>query len=294
MKKSRLLCAVCACCISVFTSTSQAVSITNGSLYVDISATTGAIDTLTFGGSDWYNPGTPVSDWGMQSSTNTGSFAINTTTGTANIPISSVSESGGIVTVQGVYTAASGDSITIDRSYEIIAGYDSLLVTTTLSKSTFSNPGDIRLFETFDPDMGVNQGAGFSTFMDVKSLGGFDVAEAWITSTPLAVVMGTADVLASGGPFSISTGGDVNSLFSSPVDADGDFVDSGMHLGFEDNMDAPTSTVTFAYIQAYGTTLADAEGEFLGSAGIVPVPAAVWLFGSGLLGMIGIARRKKA
>jgi hypothetical protein len=26
----------------------------------------------------------------------------------------------------------------------------------------------------------------------------------------------------------------------------------------------------------------------------VPVPAAVWLFGSGLLGLIGIARRKKA
>ena len=26
----------------------------------------------------------------------------------------------------------------------------------------------------------------------------------------------------------------------------------------------------------------------------VPVPAAVWLFGSGLIGLIGIARRKKA
>ena len=29
------------------------------------------------------------------------------------------------------------------------------------------------------------------------------------------------------------------------------------------------------------------------SASVVPVPAAVWLFGSGLLGLIGIARRKK-
>ena len=27
---------------------------------------------------------------------------------------------------------------------------------------------------------------------------------------------------------------------------------------------------------------------------VVPVPAAVWLFGTGLLGLIGIARRKKA
>jgi hypothetical protein len=31
-----------------------------------------------------------------------------------------------------------------------------------------------------------------------------------------------------------------------------------------------------------------------GTVSAIPVPAAVWLFGSGLLGMIGIARRKKA
>jgi hypothetical protein len=45
------------------------------------------------------------------------------------------------------------------------------------------------------------------------------------------------------------------------------------------------------------------DGEFnlisgfvdsFGSAEAVPVPAAVWLFGSGLLGLIGIARRKQA
>ena len=27
---------------------------------------------------------------------------------------------------------------------------------------------------------------------------------------------------------------------------------------------------------------------------VVPVPAAVWLFGSGLIGLVGVARRKKA
>ena len=27
---------------------------------------------------------------------------------------------------------------------------------------------------------------------------------------------------------------------------------------------------------------------------VVPVPAAVWLFGSGLLGLVGVARRKKS
>ena len=29
-------------------------------------------------------------------------------------------------------------------------------------------------------------------------------------------------------------------------------------------------------------------------AAVVPIPAAVWLFGSGLLGLVGVARRKKA
>ncbi len=31
-----------------------------------------------------------------------------------------------------------------------------------------------------------------------------------------------------------------------------------------------------------------------GTMTVVPVPAAVWLFGSGLLGLVGVARRKKA
>jgi serine-aspartate repeat-containing protein C/D/E len=39
----------------------------------------------------------------------------------------------------------------------------------------------------------------------------------------------------------------------------------------------------------------DFAGEAKGTLGeLVPIPSAVWLFGSGLLGLVGIARRKKA
>ena len=36
------------------------------------------------------------------------------------------------------------------------------------------------------------------------------------------------------------------------------------------------------------------NATFGGTATVVPVPAAVWLLGSGLLGLVGVARRKKA
>ena len=35
-------------------------------------------------------------------------------------------------------------------------------------------------------------------------------------------------------------------------------------------------------------------GEIRGQVQVVPIPAALWLFGTGLLGLIGISRRKKA
>ena len=46
------------------------------------------------------------------------------------------------------------------------------------------------------------------------------------------------------------------------------------------------------YINIHSTS--DPSGEIRGQVGVVPVPPALWLFGSGLLGLVGMARRKKA
>ena len=44
---------------------------------------------------------------------------------------------------------------------------------------------------------------------------------------------------------------------------------------------------------ANSITIGFADGSFLAiDVRVVPVPAAVWLFGSGLIGLIGVARRK--
>lgn len=41
-------------------------------------------------------------------------------------------------------------------------------------------------------------------------------------------------------------------------------------------------------------SLTDTDFAFLIETTVIPIPAAVWLFGSGLLGLVGMARRKKA
>lgn len=51
----------------------------------------------------------------------------------------------------------------------------------------------------------------------------------------------------------------------------------------------PGNTQTFAALK-----FAQGPGDDSAFGAVVPVPAAVWLFGSGLLGLIGIARRKQS
>ena len=56
----------------------------------------------------------------------------------------------------------------------------------------------------------------------------------------------------------------------------------------------PTTGVGTSILDYSGSGLVDGYGAaFITEAALVPIPAAVWLFGSGLLGLVGIARRKK-
>ena len=55
----------------------------------------------------------------------------------------------------------------------------------------------------------------------------------------------------------------------------------------EDNISTHDTFIDNAALPSYG-------GSFLVRVSAVPIPSAVWLFGSGLLGLVGMARRKKA
>jgi hypothetical protein len=70
--------------------------------------------------------------------------------------------------------------------------------------------------------------------------------------------------------------------------------------GTPDNVDPRITWNSYAYCLTTTLTSCDnlvgTERTWMANFDIapVPIPAAVWLFGSGLLGLVGIARRKKA
>jgi len=258
------------------------VALTNHSLTVGIRTDNGAINGVTFGGSDYYNPGIPVSNWGLQSGTATSSFVLNTTTGGAgqSVTVASVGES---VIVTGTYTGGGAD-VDFTRTYALVPDRDVLRIS-----MVFVNYGadlTLSLFDTLDPDQGVDQGHGNETYNDVfllsTQLGTARVGRA-AESGGLSVVMGSRHpsvAVASGSPFRISTGSLLNGFFSAPHDGDGAFADEGTHVGLRAFL-ASGSSIMFTYDQAYGPTPEKARDEFL--AANIPAP------GAGLLGLIGLA-----
>ena len=69
-----------------------------------------------------------------------------------------------------------------------------------------------------------------------------------------------------------------------------DFGDTDLAMGFDLGIGYQSrSHKIFDSWYAWGVQSGD-----VANASVVPVPAAVWLFGSGLIGLVGFARRKKA
>jgi hypothetical protein len=77
---------------------------------------------------------------------------------------------------------------------------------------------------------------------------------------------------------------------------DGVFIDGLLGWTFVGVIDETGfSTVEILELQGKDSNQHHIWGDsFTVATSVVPVPAAVWLFGSGLLGLVGIARRKKA
>jgi hypothetical protein len=275
-------------------------TITNGTLTVDIRTDNGAIDLVRFpgpSGSDFYNPGLPVSNFGLQVGSNTGTFSLNTVTGGTGIPVS-VSSTPTSVTVTGTF-----NGVNFSRVYTLVPGLNVLRATTT-----YSNPGasavSLSSFDTFDPDQGVGQGAGNATTNDVLNLptgsGNATVAQASSTGTPpLTVVAGevipgtTAGFGAGTSPFGLGifNGSQLNQFFSTPFDPNGTTADIGFAVGNQFTVGAGQS-LTLNFDQAFGLNPTDAQQQFELAN---PEPTSMVVFGAIAVGGVfyGWRRNKR-
>jgi hypothetical protein len=142
-------------------------------------------------------------------------------------------------------------------------------------------------------NIGANYGLG-----TIQTIGnGFDTDARYLAPTYAAggsvYAFGSgstaANVWGAGGDS--GNGGSTNLYNQSPAQ-DGIGLDSAVSLyGITGNGD---KTSVQSYILGTNLTLSSAGVLSIGSTSPVPLPAAVWLFGSGLLGLIGVGRRKVA
>ena len=282
-------------CVAMLVATAgqvQAGVITNGSLEINIRDDNGAIDSAIFNGIDYFEQGFFVSDFGFQNNTNTSTFVFNDTRGVTRQP---VSVSG--TTVSGVFTVA-GSNLGFVREYSLVPGQNVLRVTSDFT----NNGGDITFsyFDTFDPDQGGQLGQGFGTFNDVFSLSGGTVGQARIDSSGFehTVIAGSVDgraTVASGNPFRISNGAELNSFFESPFDGNDAFADTGTHIGIRTFLGSGQST-SFTYDLAFGLDPTSAQSAFTqaNSVSPVPEPSSLTVFGIGAcVAGIGATRRRR-
>jgi hypothetical protein len=229
-----------------------------------------------------------------------------------------------IVTACLLSIAVSTNTYAALATADIIVNWDTLQLVTTgdLSVEVFQVDGDTGTAKA--------QG-GLLDYGSISTIGGLDLSSVGPSST--ASVLTTADsvdvsvdttagmsfarfersvifqAISGSGELSMSVDVELQAEVqgaASAADADllfgyqvGDFGVQGSFASLElrgdsgDNTQNLATTLEFSAFMQQGDILdMFAEGEAEVSA--VPIPAAAWLFGSGVLGLIGVARRKQA
>ncbi|TXI76499.1 MAG: PEP-CTERM sorting domain-containing protein [Dokdonella sp.] len=258
-----------------FLGTAQAVTLSNGTLTLDVNAT-GSIKDVTNATAGFWNFGTPTIGFGISSSAGFGREDANCCSGPVSNPFSGTTV-GGPTTI-----VASGTwgSLSYIRTYSL-SGFDVNISTVVTNGGTSRET--FKWFDSGDPDQGIPRGGGFASFNDVlpayaiatNSSGTPPDLVKWSRTDPTAVLTFTPGSL---GIFDAST---LNSVYATPYDPNLANQDIGIAIIWEKTLEAGAS-VTLNYIQSYGTP-----------EEVLPEPGTIVLFGAGVIGLLGVRRRQR-
>jgi hypothetical protein len=240
--------------------------LSNGALSISFDGDYGAISQVLFGGRDWYNPGTPVSDYAIAIN---GDFFLFSTY--ANGYVDTPDETLARVCGNRAKTKITVDrfsrwsNVDIKREYQIIG--NAFIVRTTFTNKSDS-PISVEFAETFDPDQDLDIDGSFLTKNSIIIVDGISAAQAVGDVTDYTVIMGSPNaesvVEAAGdrrGFFQIFDYSDLQTFLSDPQDGGGVIDDLGIHCGFSITLEV-SSSYTFAMVQGFGVTTDAAATSF--------------------------------
>lgn len=245
----------------------------NGSLRISFDGDYAAISRVLFGGRDWYNPGTPVSNYVIAINQNFYDFDTysNGNTGTYN-PLARVCGSPSKISADSFIF---WENVSIERVYSLAKGANAFIVKTTF-KNNSESPVLVEFAETFDPDQDFDFNSNFNTRNSIITLGGILAARAIGEDTSYTVIMGSPNsesvVEAAGdgrGFFEIDNYSRLVQFLNNPQNGQGIVDDLGIHCGFRRTL-AANETYTFSMVQGFGTTISEAENSFLAAISQIP------------------------
>jgi len=167
-----------------------------------------------------------------------------------------------------------------DANYAYTSGYHPDGLFSPFSANTWAAQLDVagvtgwRLSESLQPDSSCDIQSGYGS-------SGYNCTGSEMGNLYYNVLGNAAGSLSSTGPFS-NVVYDQSFYWTSTTHLphDGSTWAFGMFTGYQQTVDNDNRLIAWAVHD--------------GDVGVVPIPSAVWLFGSGLIGLIGLARRKKA
>jgi uncharacterized delta-60 repeat protein len=228
-------------------------TLTNGGLTIKIRQDNGAIASAVFNGIDYFNSGTPVSNWGLEVN---GSFVTNSTSGGgASSSVSSLSSD----TVQVVSTH---NGVRATRIYKIFG--ETLQVSVKVENLNLSST-TIKIFDTFDPDQ-IQFEQNLDVFSQTISGGVIKAAQA-SQGAAQTVVLASVDpsiAISAGNPFLISDPGTLNLVLNSPGDPNGAFQDLGIHAATSRTL-GTSQSFNYSYVMAFGSTSSSANTNLVNS-----------------------------